>query len=201
VVRNHGPGKLPRHHPYGLTSYGAAFGFGWLLHRQTNLLQAIERRWALNLLLATGLIAASLAFVGVEPRLTPFADQATQLIGAAAYAAASWTATFAAIGLALRFFAGYSLTRGYIADASYWLYLIHLPIVMALQFVVAGLDWPWPVKFTAILAIAFPLMFASYQLLVRYSFIGAVLNGRREPRANTRSLLRKGQAAYPGGTA
>jgi peptidoglycan/LPS O-acetylase OafA/YrhL len=184
--------------PMAVTGYGAAFGFGWLLHRQTNLLQAIERRWVLNLFLATGLIAASLAGVGVEPRLTPFADPATRLIAAAAYAAASWTATFAAIGLALRFFAGYSPTRRYIADASYWLYLIHLPIVMALQVVVAGLDWPWPVKFTAILAVAFPLMFASYQLLVRYSFIGVVLNGRREPRANARSLPRKGQAAYPG---
>lgn len=28
-------------------------------------------------------------------------------------------------------------------------------------------------------------MFATYQLLVRYSLIGVVLNGWREPRANT----------------
>jgi hypothetical protein len=168
-----------------------------MLRRQANLLQAIERRWVLNLLLAIGLIVASLAFVGVEPRLTPFADPVTQLIAAAAYAAASWTATFAAIGLVLRFFAGYSPARRYVADASYWLYPTHLPIVMALQVVVAGLDWPWPVKFTGILAVAFPLMFASYQLLVRNSFIGVVLNGRREPRVNVRFLPRKGQAAYP----
>ncbi|MFI4934795.1 MAG: hypothetical protein ACHP7N_09280 [Caulobacterales bacterium] len=44
------------------------------------------------------------------------------------------------------------------------------------------LDWPWFVKFPAILTIAFPLMFASYQLMVRHSFIGAILNGRRQPR-------------------
>ena len=186
--------------PLAVTGYGAAFGFGWLLHRQTNLLQTIERRWGLNLFLATGLIAAILALVGVEPRLTPFSDPGTQLIGAAAYAAATWTATFAVIGLALRFFAGYSPTRRYVADASYWLYLIHLPIVMALQVVVARLDWPWPVKFTAILAIAFPLMFACYQLLVRHSFIGVVLNGRREPRAGAPSRFRDRQAAWPGRT-
>jgi hypothetical protein len=66
--------------------------------------------------------------------------------------------------------------------------------------VVARLDWPWPVKFTGILAIALPLMFASYQLLVRYSFIGVVLNGRREPRASAPPLLRKGQAPHPGRT-
>jgi hypothetical protein len=34
-----------------------------------------------------------------------------------------------------------------------------------------------------ILAVAFPLMFASYELVVRHSFIGLVLNGRRVPRS------------------
>ena len=50
---------------------------------------------------------------------------------------------------------------------------------MALQVMVSPLDWPWPAKFAVILLVAMPLMFASYQLLVRYSVIGAVLNGRR----------------------
>ena len=67
----------------------------------------------------------------------------------------------------------------YLADASYWLYLIHLPILMALQVAVSQLDWPGLVKFAVIMLVALPVMFASYQLLVRYSFIGAVLNGRR----------------------
>jgi hypothetical protein len=54
-----------------------------------------------------------------------------------------------------------------------------MPIVMALQVAVSQLDWPWPAKFATILAVALPLMLASYQLLVRYTFIGALLNGRR----------------------
>ncbi len=162
-----------------LVGFGVAFGFGWLLHRQTELIQALERRWVLNFLLAIGLITASLAIAGVTPQMTPSTDYTTTLAGAACYALATWTATFAVIGLALRFLSGFSPARRYIADASYWLYLIHLPIVMALQVAVSRLDWPWPAKFSAILVIAFPLMFASYQLLVRYSFIGAVLNGRR----------------------
>ena len=93
---------------------------------------------------------------------------------------AIWTTTFAVIGLvALRFLSGFSAASRYIADSSYWLYLIHLPIVMALQVVVSPLDWPWPLKFAAILLIALPVMLVSYQVLVRYSVIGAVLNGRR----------------------
>jgi glucans biosynthesis protein C len=155
-----------------LVGFGSAFCFGWLLHRQVELLRMLERDWALNLILAIGLITVSLALVGVTPPLTPIADEADRLAGAACYAVATWTATFAVIGLALRFLSGFSPARRYIADASYWLYLIHLPIVMALQVAVSRLDWPWPAKFAAILAVAFPLMFASYELVVRHSFIG-----------------------------
>jgi peptidoglycan/LPS O-acetylase OafA/YrhL len=158
--------------------FGTAFGFGWLLHRQIDLIRILERRWLLNLVLAIGLIAASYVLASV-PRPRP---EAVRFAGATCYALAIWTTTFAVIGVALRFLAGFSARRRYIADASYWLYLIHLPIVMALQVAVSSLDWPWPVKFATILLVAFPLMLGSYQMLVRHTFIGAVLNGRRMPR-------------------
>jgi glucan biosynthesis protein C len=158
--------------------FGTTFGFGWLLHRQIGLIRILERRWLLNLFLAIVLIAASFVLASTPP---PRPDT-VKLAGAICYALAIWTTTFAVIGLALRFLSGFSATRRYLADASYWLYLIHLPLLMALQVAVSTLDWPWPVKFATILGIAFPLMFASYQFLVRDSFIGAVLNGRRMPR-------------------
>jgi peptidoglycan/LPS O-acetylase OafA/YrhL len=162
-----------------LIGYGTAFGFGWLLHRQMDLIRTLERRWIPNLVLAIGLIAASLAIAGVTPQLTPIKDDMTKLAGASCYALATWTATFAVIGMALRLLPGFSPARRYVADASYWLYMIHLPIVMALQVAVSRLDWPWSIKFAAILVVAFPVMFSSYRFLVRYSVIGAVLNGRR----------------------
>jgi peptidoglycan/LPS O-acetylase OafA/YrhL len=160
-----------------LICFGTAFGLGWLLHRQIDLIRILERRWLTNLVAATLLIAASLALAGLPPR--PAGDAVTRLAGCACYALAIWTTTFAVIGLSLRYLAGFSATRRYLADSSYWLYLIHLPIVMALQVLVSQLDWPWPLKFAAILLIALPVMLVSYQLLVRDSVIGAVLNGRR----------------------
>src|SRR5664279_3659679 len=160
--------------------FGTAFGFGWLLHRQTELLHVLQQRWLINLVLAIGLIAASF-FLGVAggapPR--PIGFDLIRLAAGVCYALAIWTTTFAVIGVALRFLSGFSATRRYLADASYWLYLIHLPIVMALQVAVFSLDWPWPAKFATILLVAVPVMFVSYQVLVRYSVIGAVLNGRR----------------------
>ena len=43
----------------------------------------------------------------------------------------------------------------------------------------ASLPLPWELKFPLILALAMALLLLSYRWLVRYSFVGAVLNGRR----------------------
>lgn len=167
--------------------FGTAFGVGWLLHRQVGLLRILERRWLAHLLLAVGLILIGFVISGVmfsapgAPKL-PVGFATLRLASAILYAPAIWIATFAAIGLALRFMSGFSPAWRYLADASYWLYLIHLPIVMALQVALSQLDWPGLIKFAVILVVALPPMLASYHLLVRFTFIGAVLNGRRAVR-------------------
>jgi peptidoglycan/LPS O-acetylase OafA/YrhL len=167
--------------------FGTAFGFGWLLHRQVDLLRILERRWLLNLLLALGLILISFVLVGVmtsapgAPKL-PISFATLRLVSVILYAPAIWISTFAVLGLALRFMSGFSPIRRYLADASYWLYLIHMPIMMALQVALSQRDWPGPLKFAIILAVALPPMLVSYHLLVRFTFIGVILNGRRATR-------------------
>jgi peptidoglycan/LPS O-acetylase OafA/YrhL len=164
--------------------FGTAFGVGWLLHRQIDLLRILERRWLPHLLLALVLIWVGFVLSGVmisapgAPKL-PYSFATLRLASAILYAPAIWMTTFAALGLALRFMSNFSPTLRYLADASYWLYIIHLPIVMALQVALSQLDWPGLIKFAVILLIAIPSMLASYHLMVRFTFIGAVLNGRR----------------------
>jgi peptidoglycan/LPS O-acetylase OafA/YrhL len=176
--------------------FGTAFSVGWLLHRQVDLLPLLERRWLAHLLLALGLILISFVLSGVmlsspgAPKL-PVSFATLRLVSAALYAPAIWISTFAALGLALRFMSGFSPTWRYLADASYWLYLIHMPIVMALQVVLSQRDWPGLIKFVIILVVAIPPMLASYHLLVRFTFIGVVLNGRRA----TRRVLPQGGIA------
>ena len=161
-----------------------AFGFGWLLHRQVGLLEVWRRRWFLNLVVSVALTAAGFAITGIAPVVRPAPQDATTALYAAVFTLSVWTWSFAVIGMAMRFLSGYSAARRYVADASYWLYLVHVPLVMALQVMVSQLAWPWWAKFAVILGVTFPLLFASYQVFVRYSFIGAILNGRREsPRA------------------
>ncbi|HET6971083.1 MAG TPA: acyltransferase family protein [Phenylobacterium sp.] len=163
------------------TQYVTAFGFGWLLHRQPALLETWTRRWPLNLAAAATLATGLMAALGLQPVTHPDPSASVRLAHACAYGLAMWTGTFAAIGLALRFLSNHSRVRRYIADSSYWIYLVHLPIVMFLQAWVSRFDWPWEAKFATILGIGFALMFATYELLVRHSFVGAMLNGRRAP--------------------
>lgn len=165
-----------------------AFGFGWLLHRQADLLEVWRRRWLLNLVAALACTVGALSITGLAPVLMPAPHNATTALYAVLYTLAIWTWTFAFIGFAMRYLSNHSPARRYIADASYWMYLVHIPLVMALQVAVSQLTWPWPVKFAVILGATFTLLFASYQLLVRHSFIGRVLNGPRESRSNPTAL-------------
>ena len=164
-----------------LAAFGSAFAFGWLLHRQTHLLDALQRHWPLHIALAVAATVGCLVHLGMTPDVEIAPRDAGTYVYAAMYALAVWSWTLGLIGLALRYLANFSATRRYIADASYWLYLIHLPIVLALQILVSQYAWPWPIKFALILGVAFPIMLVSYRYCVRNTFIGAVLNGRRYP--------------------
>lgn len=159
--------------------FGSAFAFGWLLHRQPRLLQAWERRWPLHLSLAVAATAVCVSVAGLAPTLSPAPHDAKALAYALGYAFAAWNWTFALVGIALRYLSGYSATRRYLADASYWIYLIHLPLVMALQVAVARLDVSAYLKFPLTVVAALAVGLLSYRWLVRYSFIGAALNGRK----------------------
>jgi peptidoglycan/LPS O-acetylase OafA/YrhL len=84
--------------------------------------------------------------------------------------------------LALRFLAGHSALIRYLADASYWIYLAHLPLVTAMQVWVSTGPLHWGLKFPFILLVSLALLLLSYHFLVRSTAIGEVLNGRRAVR-------------------
>jgi len=70
----------------------------------------------------------------------------------------------------------------YISDASYWIYLIHLPIVVWLQVLLINSQVPPIFRFWIVNIIGIGIPLATYALLVRYTFIGRSLNGPRKKR-------------------
>ncbi|PHR92919.1 MAG: hypothetical protein COA69_06240 [Robiginitomaculum sp.] len=165
-----------------LIGYGTAFVFGWALHRQPKLIHRFEKPWPLYFIAAIGFTAICISMIGISSLFETLPMGWKKAGYAASYGLAIWCWTFAFIGAALRFLSGYSPVRRYLADSSYWLYLIHLPIIMAAQVFVSQLDMSPYVKYTLIMGVSLPVMLLSYHLLVRYSFIGAVLNGKRKPK-------------------
>ncbi len=105
----------------------------------------------------------------------------TKLAYSVAYSAVTWLLVLGTLGFFQERFPAHSQAWRYVADSSYWVYLVHLPLVGLLQVWLVHLAWPGWIKFALINAIAFPLLFASYHCLVRSTFIGRVLNGQSHP--------------------
>jgi ABC-type multidrug transport system ATPase subunit/peptidoglycan/LPS O-acetylase OafA/YrhL len=165
-----------------LVCFGTALAFGWLVHRQIDLLQVWKNQWAAHLAVALGATAVCVWIAGPTPSFVPRLPGLEKLAFAFSYSLAIWCWSFAIVGGATRFLAHAGGRVRYVADASYWIYLVHLPVVAAMQVLVGHLPWHWSLKFPAILSVSFAVLFLSYRTLVRSTFIGQMLNGRKYPR-------------------
>lgn len=170
--------------------YGFLFCVGWLLHRQPELLEQSARRWRSRLLLGTLLVLPT--GVGLdwlhESGWLEHPMPGLRWAYSALYALMMWGFVLGFLGLFVRFRQTPSPRWRYIADSSYWIYLVHLPLVVGLQILVARWPGHWMGKYPLILAVATPVLFLSYHYLVRSTFIGVQLNGRRYPRSRPASL-------------
>jgi peptidoglycan/LPS O-acetylase OafA/YrhL len=166
--------------PWALLFFGAFFAFGYQLQRHEGAVAAL-RPWAPWLL--GGAVAAYLAFGWlardgglVAPRWP--ARLAMALLQA--YAGA-WM-TLWCLHAGSRWLAGRSAGMRYLADASYWIYLVHLPVLFALQYRLMDLAAPWQAKLAIAVAATFALCLASYHWAVRGRALGRLLNGDRRGR-------------------
>jgi|GEM_PF-1845674 len=54
-----------------------------------------------------------------------------------------------------------------LSSAAYWTYLIHLPLLFAIQYLLMDLDWPWSWKLLVSTGTTLALCLLSYPILVR----------------------------------
>lgn len=168
--------------PASLLAYGTAFTVGWLAHRQPGRLFALAHRWQPFAVLAATLTGVSYWIGGATPRFEPYLDGAALLVYSAAYLVAAWCWIFALLGFAMRYLSDVCPARRYVADASYWMYIMHLSVLAFFAVWLNPLPWHWTIKYPIQVAGTIAVLLVSYHYLVRASFIGAMLNGRRYPR-------------------
>ncbi len=89
--------------------------------------------------------------------------------------------TFGFIGLFRKLCTRENNTIRYVSDSSYWLYVTHVPLIIVTQLAVR--DWPLAsgVKYFLVLLAVTGLLLLIYQFLVRYTWLGRLLNGPRRP--------------------
>ena len=172
-----------RFQPQGsvLLIYGLVFCLGWMLHRQTGLLEIIRRRWPVNLVGGVVVILPALLLSGYEGSGPRLHLREIRLVYLFVYALMMWSWVLALLGIFLRFLSQESRFWRYLSDSSYWLYIVHLPVVVTLQVALARLPIPCGVKFGLVSVLATALSLGTYHCLVRPTPVGTLLNGRRYP--------------------
>ena len=164
-----------------LVGFGLAFALGFLLDRRRDLLDRIAAWSPLFLIVAAAAGAWAWTLAG-GPNIAPMVEPtAAKALAAGVVALAVYASALAAMGLCLRFLSGVSPIRRYLADASYWVYILHLPLVMLAQVWVQDWAGPWWVKLAGVSLGVFGVCLITYELMVRHTFMGRWLNGHRVP--------------------
>jgi peptidoglycan/LPS O-acetylase OafA/YrhL len=165
-----------------LLYYFGFFLFGWMLYRHRALVAVFGNGWGWYLVVANVLVlpaALGLTLAGFEAEKNGAPVFAWRLGGFAAQALYTWLMIVGLWGAFLHWFARESARVRYLADASYWCYLASITPTVALQFVVKDWPLPGPVKWVLVTAATLAVLLASYEWCVRYTLIGAILNGRK----------------------
>ena len=150
------------------------FLYGYGLYARRNLLNRLSSRRVFLPLLGVGAAAFALHLVFIE--VDEDLGGLTNLVG---YSVSAVAFTLGFVGLFMRLLTRNSLRVRWLADSSYWIYIMHLPVVAFLNFYMFRFGWPAEVKLLLVCAITALIGIVTYRYLVRYTPLGWLLNGQR----------------------
>jgi peptidoglycan/LPS O-acetylase OafA/YrhL len=156
--------------PHLLFYYMIFFGFGLIYFDLNDSACKLTRFWYIMLPLALFIIfPAEIVFKDNLPLNLLFQTLSV------------WNMVFGMMGMFHAFIKKENILIRYLSDSSYWIYIVHLPLVLMMQFLVR--EWPTSafLKFLLINIATITLLLFSYHLLVRSTWIGWLLNGRMMP--------------------
>ena len=176
--------------PMQATLFGF-FVFGWLLYLHRDLLPTIRQGAWRPIVVALAVLPAAV-WSTRERLFSP--DDLQPLAGVVAGMSNSILAAFMTFGLLgifqTRFDQRPSPIGQYISDASYWIYLIHLPLLVAVAGALSATALSAATKYLLTLALVVPIVFSSYHFCVRSTRFGRFLKGRKS-RSSTRRVDQK----------
>jgi glucan biosynthesis protein C len=163
-------------------AYLAFFGCGWLLWRNADVLPILRRLPRAISFLVLGVVAALLGYsIWHRMHSTDSETLLGVLTSAWCLALSMWLFVFGLIGMSLRLLERPVAWIRYLSDSSYWLYLVHMPVLLTFQIAIAETGWTAAWKALVVLSASVATLLASYHFLVRPTWVGEILNGRRYP--------------------
>jgi len=164
--------------PMQVTLFGF-FVLGWLLNVHRDLLESF-RHGAWQSITGALLVLPAAVWSTRQRLISP--DELQLFEGIVAGFSNSLLATFMTIGMLGVFHGRFdrrpSALGQYVSDASYWIFLIHLPILIAIAGALSASSFPAVTKYLLTLAIGVPIVLAIYHFLLRSSRFGRLLKGR-----------------------
>ncbi len=175
--------------PSILTYYLGCYGLGWMLYASKMDLSTLkDRAWTF--------VAIGSGCVVVRSMVPSWGGQAAGAggwlpppelilghgvrVAATSVALVAFSRGFA--GVFVRHASSGAYGWRYLSDASYWVYLVHLPLAAVIPALLVGWKVHVLVKSVVAMLLVAGICFATYDLGVRATFVGRFLNGRRYPR-------------------
>ena len=164
-------GLLPM--PHVFIYYLFFFVVGALIFKAGTLDAAPTKGWIAELTIATAL-CFPLALVLLAGR-----DTGGLVIGGLVQGFYTWLSIFGMIGFFRATLGKESKVARYLSDASYFVYIFHLIVVIFFQHLLHGVGLPVGIKLLAVAFVTTGILLGVYQVGVRYTFIGILLNGKK----------------------
>ncbi|MEJ5927301.1 acyltransferase family protein [Corynebacterium sp. H128] len=161
--------------PVALVAYLGAFGVGWVLSSDDSALRRIGNHAWFHSAFAVVATALTLVTTGA----ISIGIDAPQPVWSTLQALAGWSCCYALLGLSVLYLNVYRPWVRYLADASYWMYLMHLVLLTFFEVLIANLAWPIMVKASLNFVVTSALLLFTYHVFVRSTWLGSWLNGRK----------------------
>jgi len=164
-------------HLPSLVYYGAFFVLGYLARHFPALFETAKRHARGFGLLGALLFPAALYASHLEYTTGP--GGGVHLAAALANGLCTWALIYFFVGCALRWFDYAATWILYASQSSYWVFLVHMPLVGLGGWWLARYDLPALAKLPLLMAFVAAGCFLSYHYVVQGSWLSVFLNGRR----------------------
>jgi peptidoglycan/LPS O-acetylase OafA/YrhL len=174
---------------------------GAWLHCRRERLDRLVRNGGFCLAVSAAVFAATLPLI--HRQLESERSELERAMLACAISLFAWLSVLGLLGFFLARFTRPNRGLKYVAEASFWIYLVHHPLVGLVQIDLGRTAISAELKFAAVTGTVFAFTLLTYHSLVRCTWLGALLNGRRQRRpepAAAAGAERRQPAPQPAGS-